>query len=112
MPQLLTVQQWFLAETPLPTPSMTVDPTLVTPGPAGFAAIAVLGIVVVLLVIDMQRRIRKVRYRSEIEAKLDEELRNTQSEDTSEETAKSESAQGDSAENASSESASPEDDKK
>lgn len=74
------VQEWFLAETPLPTPSMTVDPNLVTPGPAGFAAIAVLGVVVVLLVIDMQRRIRKVRYRSEIEAKLDEELQAEQNE--------------------------------
>ena len=53
-------------ETPMPT--MTVDPAVVTPGLAGFVAIAV-----VLLLIDMLRRIRRGRYRAQIAEELDAE---------------------------------------
>lgn len=60
--------------TPMPTPTMTVDPNLVTPGPAGFIAIAVLAIIVVLLVWDLLRRIRRVRYRAEVSEALDAEM--------------------------------------
>lgn len=74
MPELRQLQQFFIEQTPLPTPSMTVDPVLVTPGPAGFAAIAVLAVAVILLIIDMQRRIRRVRYRDEIAQQLDAQL--------------------------------------
>lgn len=59
-----------LAATPAPTPSSPPD-DLVTPGPWGFAVIAVLGIVVILLILDMLRRIRRGRYREEIRAELD-----------------------------------------
>jgi F0F1-type ATP synthase membrane subunit b/b' len=46
-------------------------PELVTPGPWGFAAIAVVAAAVFLLVWDMLRRIRRGRYRAEINEDLD-----------------------------------------
>lgn len=61
----------FGENTPMPTPSMTVDPDSVTPGFAGFAFVALL--VVVLLIWDMNRRIRRVRYREEVREELDAE---------------------------------------
>ena len=57
--------------TPLPSPD--VDPTLVTPGPWGFVAIAFVAVAVILLVWDMLRRIRRGRYRAEIAEELDAE---------------------------------------
>lgn len=60
-----------LQETPLPTP--TVDPESVTPGPYGFLVVALLVVVVALLVIDMLRRVRRVRYRAEANELLDAE---------------------------------------
>ncbi|MFB7251944.1 hypothetical protein [Microbacterium sp. NPDC056234] len=63
----------FGSETPMPTPTMTVDPDSVTPGFAGFAAIVIVLIAVVLLIWDMNRRIRKVRYREEVREELDAE---------------------------------------
>lgn len=60
------------AVTPTPTPT-PVDPTTVTPGPWGFAVIALLAIVVILLVGDMVRRIRRVSVRDDIRAELDAE---------------------------------------
>lgn len=65
----------IVAATSVPTPSMTVDPNLVTPGPIGFALMAVLAIVVALLLWDMLRRIRRAGYRSQISEQLDEEQR-------------------------------------
>ncbi|MGM7678392.1 hypothetical protein [Microbacterium sp. A94] len=63
----------FGAETPMPTPSMTVDPNSVTPGPLGFAVIVIVLIAVVLLIWDMNRRVRRVRYREEVRDELDAE---------------------------------------
>ncbi len=60
-----------LAATPTPVP--TPDPGIVTPGPLGFAAIAFIGLAVFFLVWDMLRRIRRGRYREEINAELDAE---------------------------------------
>jgi hypothetical protein len=62
-----------LTETPMPTPSMTVDPVSVTPGFVGFAVIVVIVIAVILLIWDMNRRIRRVRYRDEVREELDAE---------------------------------------
>ncbi|QNA92190.1 MULTISPECIES: hypothetical protein [unclassified Microbacterium] len=62
-----------LTETPMPTPSMTVDPVSVTPGFVGFAAIVLVVIAVILLIWDMNRRIRRVRYRDEVREELDAE---------------------------------------
>jgi len=61
------------APTVTPSPTPTVNPDLVTPGPGGFVAIAFLAVAVVLLVWDMLRRIRRARYREEVVAELDAE---------------------------------------
>ena len=61
------------AATATPLPEQTVDPTLVTPGPAGFVAIALLSLAVVALVWDMMRRIRRGRVRADIQEELDAE---------------------------------------
>ncbi|AZS44187.1 hypothetical protein E1I21_07890 [Microbacterium oleivorans] len=62
----------WLAATPSPTP--TGPPAeLVTPGVAGFIAIAVVAIVIVLLAIDMLRRIRRAQYRTDVNEMLDAE---------------------------------------
>jgi hypothetical protein len=62
-----------LTDTPMPTPTMTVAPELVTPGFVGFAAVVVILIAVILLILDMNRRIRRVRYREEVREELDAE---------------------------------------
>ncbi|MDT0156611.1 hypothetical protein Q9R19_03125 [Microbacterium sp. ARD32] len=59
--------------TPMPTPTSTVPPELVTPGFAGFAVVIVVVAAVVLLIWDMNRRIRRVRYREEVREELDAE---------------------------------------
>jgi hypothetical protein len=58
------------AATATPKPEQTVDPTLVTPGPAGFVVIALLAVAVVALVWDMMRRIRRGRVRADINEEL------------------------------------------
>jgi hypothetical protein len=58
------------AATATPTPEPTVDPVLVTPGPAGFVVIALLALAVVALVWDMMRRIRRGRVRADINEQL------------------------------------------
>jgi hypothetical protein len=63
----------LLATTPTPSPSPSFNPDVVTPGPAGFIAIFLLTLVTVLLIIDMVRRIRRVRYRSEARERLGQE---------------------------------------
>ncbi|MBP3977824.1 hypothetical protein [Microbacterium sp. BLY] len=63
----------FLSDTPMPTPSMTVAPESVTPGFAGFAVIVIVLVAVILLIWDMNRRIRRVRYREEVREELDAE---------------------------------------
>lgn len=61
----------WLATTPTPSPTSTVNPDNVTPGVAGFIGTAVIVLAVVLLLIDMLRRIRRARYRSEVREDLD-----------------------------------------
>ncbi|GAB3409323.1 hypothetical protein GCM10027515_27820 [Schumannella luteola] len=46
---------------------------LVTPGPWGFIAIAGIAIAAILLILDMVRRTRRLRYRVEIREKLEAE---------------------------------------
>lgn len=63
-----------MTTTPTPSPSVSIPPDeLVTPGVWGFGIIAFLVVVVFILVWDMQRRIRRSRYREEIAADLDAE---------------------------------------
>jgi len=57
---------------PQPTPSMTVDPSLVTPGPIGFGIMVVVVVAVFLLIFDMLRRIRRARVRADIADELRE----------------------------------------
>ena len=52
-------------------PAIEVDPNSVTPGVIGFVMTFGVMIAVLLLVIDMVRRVRRVRYRQEIADKLD-----------------------------------------
>ena len=54
----------LLAVTPTPTPA--VNENLITPGVVGFLAILFVAAVTVLLVLDMNRRIRRTRYRGEL----------------------------------------------
>lgn len=61
----------FGENTPMPT--STVPPELVTPGFVGFAAVIVIVAAVILLIWDMNRRIRRVRYRDEVRDELDAE---------------------------------------
>jgi hypothetical protein len=56
--------------TPTPYPEYTGDPNLVTPGVLGFVAIALVAIATVFLLIDMTRRVRRVRYRAEVREQL------------------------------------------
>ena len=51
------------------------DPDTVTPGVAGFVAIALVAIVAIFLMVDMSRRIRRVRYRGEIRERMEAEQR-------------------------------------
>lgn len=59
--------------TPSPTPTAEFDPDTVSPGPVGFIAIFFVAVVVLLLMVDMTRRIRRTRYREEIRGRLEAE---------------------------------------
>ena len=61
-----------LATTPAPTPTPSLRPGLsedqVTPGLPGFLLTAFIVVLTALLIVDMVRRIRRVRYRTQVEA--------------------------------------------
>ena len=60
-----------LATTPAPAPTPTLRPGLsqdqVTPGLLGFLLTAFIVVLTALLIVDMVRRIRRVRYRAQVE---------------------------------------------
>lgn len=56
--------------TPSPVPTFEGNEDLVTPGVVGFGVTFFVAIATVLLVIDMTRRVRRVRYRAEVQEKL------------------------------------------
>lgn len=65
---------WFgLTASPVPTPPPGFDEDLVTPGIWGFVLTIGVIVAVVLLIIDMVRRIRRVTYRAEVQTRLAEE---------------------------------------
>lgn len=60
-----------LATTPAPSPTPSLRPGLsqdqVTPGLLGFLLTAFIVVLTALLIVDMVRRIRRVRYRAQVE---------------------------------------------
>lgn len=50
------------------------DPTKVTPGVSGFVVIAVLAVALCFLGFDLVRRLRKAKYRAEIQTELAAEI--------------------------------------
>jgi len=58
-----------------PTLPPGFDPNTVTPGVEGFIAIALVAIAAIFLLVDMTRRIRRVRYRGELREQLEAEQR-------------------------------------
>lgn len=60
--------------TPAPTyPAYTGDENLITPGVWGFVITFLVAAATVLLLVDMSRRMRRVRYRGEIRERLEAE---------------------------------------
>ncbi len=57
----------LLLSTSTPEP---FDANLVTPGVVGFFAILAVAVAAVLLILDMSRRVRRVRYREEIRERI------------------------------------------
>lgn len=56
-----------------PAPGEDFDPDVVTPGVIGFALTFALAVAVILLVIDMVRRIRRINHRAAVNERLDAE---------------------------------------
>jgi hypothetical protein len=59
----------FLASSPAPSPSLRpgLSEDQVTPGLLGFLLTAFIVVLTALLIVDMVRRIRRVRYRAQVE---------------------------------------------
>ena len=77
----MSIIPWIMAATPVPDPNF--DPTTVTPTWIGFAVTFFVAVATVLLIMDMVRRIRRVRYRSEVLEKLEAERLGTEGADAS-----------------------------
>lgn len=69
MLKLITSALIYLEE---PSPTETTDPanTFYSPGTVGFLAVAFITGAAILIIFDMVRRVRRVRYRAEIQEKL------------------------------------------
>ncbi|MEN9955612.1 MAG: hypothetical protein RLY34_419 [Actinomycetota bacterium] len=63
----------LLAASPSPTPSVDPANTFYSPGTIGFIATFGMALGATLLIFDLVRRVRRVRYRAEIQSKLDAE---------------------------------------
>jgi hypothetical protein len=63
----------LVTATPSPSPTSRVPDELVTPGVWGFVITFALVIGVVLLIVDMVRRVRRVTYRAAVSEQLDAE---------------------------------------
>lgn len=51
-----------------------IDPTGVTPGIVGFLITAAVALTAIFLILDMNRRMRRLRYRDEAAANIDAEV--------------------------------------
>jgi hypothetical protein len=70
------MQIWLsalLAATPSPTPSVDPANTFYSPGTIGFVATFLVAAGAIVIIFDMVRRVRRVRYRGEVAAKLEAE---------------------------------------
>lgn len=65
--------RFLWAATPTPTPTPDIDPNLVTPGVVGFVVTFLLIVATIVLLISMNRRIRRVNNRAAIAEQLDAE---------------------------------------
>ena len=63
----------LLAAVPTPSPSPSFNADLITPGVTGFLAILVVAAATVLLIVDMNRRVRRVRYRGELRERQEQQ---------------------------------------
>ncbi len=65
---------WALASTPRPTPTTPeeLDPTTVSPGLIGFLVTFAIAVATVLLLLDMVRRVRRLKYREQQEVAAQE----------------------------------------
>jgi hypothetical protein len=66
----MTILAAILAATPSPTPTLDPAETFYSPGTIGFLLTFFVAGAAVLLIFDMVRRVRRVRYRAEIQEKL------------------------------------------
>jgi uncharacterized membrane protein YcjF (UPF0283 family) len=69
----LSAIQRLVDATPSPVPTSNVNEDLVTPGVWGFVITALVMVAVILLIIDMVRRMRRLNYRAEIRQRLEDE---------------------------------------
>jgi len=69
----MDLRGWFGEGSEDLIPPIEVDPNSVTPGVVGFVVTLVVGLVVLWLIVDMTRRIRRVRYRAMVNEQLDDE---------------------------------------
>jgi TRAP-type C4-dicarboxylate transport system permease small subunit len=72
---VLRASVWLSQATPSPSapPPFTGDEDSITPTWVGFAFTFAIAAITLFLIIDMVRRVRRVRYRSEIRERLEEE---------------------------------------
>ena len=68
----MTLLDLLAAATPSPSPT-PLDEDTVTPGWVGFVITFAVALLTVALILDMNRRVRRVRYRSEVTEMLDAE---------------------------------------
>ncbi|CAB4552107.1 MAG: hypothetical protein F2544_01865 [Actinobacteria bacterium] len=68
-----TLISFVLLVTPSPSPSVDPATTFYSPGTIGFIATFGMAAGAALLIADLVRRIRRIRYRAEIQEKLDAE---------------------------------------
>ena len=59
-----------VAPTPSGFPAYTGNPDLITPGVVGFSAVLFITVATIFLLIDMNRRVRRTRYRAEVQEQL------------------------------------------
>ncbi len=70
MTMFATLMTVWADSTPTPLPAYEGDVNLITPGVVGFAVTFLIALATVFLLIDMTRRVRRVRYRGEVREQI------------------------------------------